>query len=857
MASLPTRSRMASWSSLFLLACSSGGGGGAPAIPPTPGELCVASASFDWTSSTGGSWSGCTPDAADDFHSGGFSVRITQDLEIHGRIVADAGGRIAVTSGVTLSAADALRAEDGGTLELSGREMLVERITGVTWSARSVRIELGRRVEGLIQPGDLVHVLDDYGDAVEPIAAPFQTRAGSPLLGMTRPSYARGWMFRITGASGNGFSASLDDWHGVGTPYVGRRGIGGQRLRLLEAGSLPTFHGLVSALRLDPASLQVVEGDLSDQYVEIVTGPCAGKLAKIVGTSDLGGTAGDLVYVAGPWQAEDGVTDCGAGDAWIDIHYGLRRGDPIAVYRVARVDGMGTGFVDIRDGHLEADRFDLQNLGFLEKSSVTPPLGRHANVAFRHGEQCGIPRSGFMRRGNIANFRTPSPESDVAAVYTVAHGETSSWNGCGTFDLSNLVTFDQLAIHDTWSSDPVGRGGTHGFYSDGAGVRATRLLVARVSDDGIGGGLSGFDSEPQPFVIEDARVFGVLPDVEKSAECFEPGGANAFDPRTGWSEQQRVRGLITARDLIAIGCSREAVNLPAYGATMDRVVISGGNYLEVANPGPLFSVAPSTNLIGASGIPLDDPQNQSLVRDALVFLIGRQHSSVPFIVAGRCEGCVVVGDVGRVAFTRLWNVTDYARSFLHFTTSGTILEEAWGAPSWYRTTLSLDHSVLLSEWATRLGTVHEHLAELHVTRSEVGLAGGPHRILEGVADTGARVEIDGVVGTTAGAAAATSLGVTPSVQLADPCLETTLDSDASAFDGVAAAGTVIRQPGPGPDAMEFAAISDHRATPSGLCSAAAPQSLGLGRWNVGRVHADLGDLFLDHLDRVSSAAPVP
>ncbi|MEM7413776.1 MAG: hypothetical protein AAF430_26340 [Myxococcota bacterium] len=438
-------------------------------------------------------------------------------------------------------------------------------------------------------------------------------------------------------------------------------------------------------------------------------------------------------------------------------------------------------------------------------------------------------------------------------ILGVAHGlGNQTWNGCPTFDLSETVVFEQLFIHDSHSSDPAGGGGSHGFYSDGVGMAASRLLVVRITDDGIGGHTSGFTSTPQPFVIEDARIFAILPDVPKTTQCFEPTGDNALVADE--NEQERARGKIYATDVVAIGCSQEAVNQVAYGGYLSRFVTSGTNYSGLAQGSPAFSAAPSTVTLGATPFQLDLPGYANRVLDAAVFLIGGQHSASPFGVVGHCEACVVVGNVGQVAGTRLWGTTDYARSFLHLANQPSRIVDQVGVAAWRTRTLEITDSVFLSETASRFGNAHTDLDAAVLSRVWVGLGPGPTETLGGVADVAGNVWIDGAVGTSADPAGASTLGTLAGATLIDPCLETTLGSDVLAFGGAAVFGQGVRSPTLGPDPSVDAPLRAYVRSASGTapCDHAAPSALGLRASNLGRAHADLGDLFLDHWDRYSS-----
>jgi hypothetical protein len=816
-------------------------------------ESCLASANFAWTAPDQGAWSSCSPDAADDFFANGFTITVAADFEISGSIEADSGGRLVIPAGRTLRALDALRADSGGTIELSGASRYVGRVASVLWSSDAALITVTGTTSGLVEAGDYVHLTDDYGPVGAPLAGPVQTSPGLPAPGATRPAYARGWMFRVLGAAGSWLWISLDDWAGTGSPYVGTRGAGGVGVEVISAEMPGGFNGTVTELVVANADLDVLAaGDLTDQYVEIQAGPCQGKLAKIIGSTDAGG-GNDALQIAGPWLAADGSA-CGTGPAWIDVHYGVRAGDPLAVYRMASVDGGGTGYLEIRAGSIEADRFSLLNLGWLDKYDSNPSLRMHGNIVFRHAEDCSPPLGGWMRRGNIGYFHVPSPESDVGVILGVAHERRGfTWKGCPTFDLSQTVEFDQLFIHDTASSDPLGTGGSHGFINNGAGMRASRLLVVHLSDDGISGYASGFTSDPQPFIIEDARIFGILPDVEKSAECFEPTGDNYLS-LGGENEQERVRGKIIASDIMAIGCSREAVNVVAYGASVDRIVASGANYLESTHDMPLFSAAPSVNLTGTPAFKLDEPGYANTVQNALVFIVGRQYAGVPFAVAGRCIGCVVVGSIGRIEGTRLWGITDYVESFIHFTNNLSRILDPVNVAPWRTRSLVIDSSVLLSEYAPRLAGDHFDLDSLQVTDSFIGLSVGAGETLGGVGDVGASVQVAGIAGTSGNPAAGTTLGVSPTATVDDACLETALASDPLAFNGASLGGLITRSSELGPDAQDDALLRTHARSSggTGACDHAAPESFGLRVANLGRAHADLGDLFLDHWDRYST-----
>jgi hypothetical protein len=427
------------------------------------------------------------------------------------------------------------------------------------------------------------------------------------------------------------------------------------------------------------------------------------------------------------------------------------------------------------------------------------------------------------------------------------------WNDCPTFDLSQTLELDQLFIHDTASSDPLGTGGSHGVSTQGVGMRGSRLLIVHLTDDGISGHASGFASDAQPFLFDDARIFGILPDVEKSAECFEPTADN-FLSASGENEQERVRGKLVATDIMAMGCSRETVNVVAYGASVDRIVASGANYLESDYDTPLFAVAPSTNPSGVPDFRLDSPGYANTVRNALVFILGREHSPAPFAVAGECIGCVVVGNVGRADDSRLWGFTDYVESFIHFPNSTSRLFDRVSTGAWQTRSLSLDNSVLLSESAPKLGPPHAYLDSFEVTDSVVGLGAGASSALGGVGDVAPSVQLTGIVATSGNPATNMTLGVSPGATVTDACLETTIPSDAVAFDGASLAGVITRSIDLVPDAGDDAPLRSYARSAGGgqVCDHAAPTQLGLRVANLGRVHADLGDLFLDHWDHYST-----
>ncbi|MEM7413777.1 MAG: hypothetical protein AAF430_26345, partial [Myxococcota bacterium] len=120
-------------------------------------------------------------------------------------------------------------------------------------------------------------------------------------------------------------------------PYIGTRGAAGSAIDLASATAAAGFHGSVTELQVSSAALDIqASGDLTDQYVEIRAGACAGKVAKVLGTTDAGGSQDDSLYVAGPWLSHEGVA-CGSGPGWIDIHYGARPGDPVSFYRMASI----------------------------------------------------------------------------------------------------------------------------------------------------------------------------------------------------------------------------------------------------------------------------------------------------------------------------------------------------------------------------------------------------------------------------------------------------------------------------------------------------------------------------------------
>lgn len=853
------------------------------------GESLVSTRSGTWSGVGDGSvvWAGGTPSPDDDFTiAAGHRVTIGDSVALTtGSVTVVNRGGLTIAPGATLTPGDRLVVQSGARYQQRGRVLATCTIASEPdWSGADPVVQLSCPT-GDIQPGldFLVFLARDPKDGDWTGRTVFVGPGGKK--GNTALNrYA--W-YAIVAAGGTAITYDLDSGaYGdvPGAPYQGTRG--NPTPAAIPAAQLAfVAQPGRRATRVDVApgygSVAAMHADLGSYYLYFTEDAanagdptrCSGLAAKILHSED-GGAGADRLYVAGD------VTGCTHPDLGARIIPGARRGDRVALVRPAVVDGsvggQHVGHVRFESGAaLRVSWARFARLGYATPGEVAPSLRRNCNVCFLQSQ--AAPAATY--KGYFQDVEIAFPEAGTGLTNDTSVLHFDSLDGAsppdyrfpdaGLLDLAKL-RIARLHIHD--NRNEAFSGGGHGIYVDGAkNLVIDGARIERTSDDlfgsNLGGNETGSASDANGFDVRRLLLYEGIAEHDNTQECFEPtvifgDGATA----TGVHNYQRQAGAIRARDVIALGCFSEPVNVVGLGARLDRIV-SGGQF-DASDTRPVqFFVLPGSG-VAPSAFP-------NLARNAIFTTYGENGTGAvlpPFLLA-RLEDSVLFGDEQSAdAGNRHEGFQACVRSFwFHSGSTGFALEGNSTSENVWSPLREWEDCAFVSATADRLAGNFSNFATPHTLRFTRFLylqapawnaSSGPL----GSISTEALATLDlrgGFFSTEQ--PGSKDFDANPGGSIENVCFESNNDA-ATDFQAYASA-TTLSLPALSPDLSDDPTVGELVGDPGSadVCERAKPQSLGLAE--VGTAHVLLGDFAVSQLHpiytsrrglvKLASEGPVP
>ena len=832
-------------------------------------ESLVSTRSGDWNDVAGGSvtWAGGTPSPDDDFTiASGHKVTIAGGVQLTtGSITVASRGSLTVPAGASLTPGDRLVVQSGGRYTQQGEVIDTCTITQEpNWNGVNPIVQLSCSTQD-IEPSEhmLVFLAKDPKDGDWTRGTVFVGPGGKK--GNTALNrYA--W-YEITAADVAAITYDLDSGsYGdvPGAPYQGTRGnptptpIAAAQLDFVaQPGRRATRvdvdpgYGSVVAMNADLGSYYLYFTEDSTNAMDPTR--CSGLAAKILHSED-GGAGADRIYVAGD------VTGCTHESVQARIIPGARRGDRVALVRPARVDG----FVD--GSHVSHVRFEsganlrvswarFTRLGYVTPTEVTPPLRRNCNVCFLQSESApAAPYKGFFEDVEIdlAEAGTGLTNDTSILHFDSLDGGTNPdyrFPDAGLLDMTKF-RIARLHIHD--NRNEASTGGGHGIYVDGVkNLVIDGARIERTSDDlfgsNLGGNETGAANDANSLDVRRLLLYEGVAEHDNSQECFEPTVIFGDGPTaTGIHNYERQAGAIRARDVIALGCYAEPVNVVGLGAQVDRIV-SGGQF-DASETRPVqFFVLPGSG-ISPAAFP-------NVARNAVFTTYGEDGTNAvlpPFMLA-RLEDSVLFGDEQSAdAGNRHEGFQACIRSFWFHAGSDTFaLEGNSTSENVWSPLREWEDCAFVSATADRLGGNFSNFADPHTLRFErflylqtpawnaTGGALGPI-----TTEPLATLDLSGAFLSTEQPGNKdfdANLGGT----VENVCYES--NNDAATDFQTYASATTLSLPALAPDVSDSPAVGELVGDPTSadVCEQNKPAALGLAE--VGTAHVLLGDFAVSQL----------
>ena len=840
-------------------------------------ESLVSTRSGDWNGVSGGSvvWAGGTPSEDDDFTiASGHKVTIAGSVALTtGSITVANRGSLTVPAGAVLTPGDRLVIQSGARYTQQGR--VVDTCTIVSepdWNGENPTLQLSCDTDDIEPSGHaLVFLSKDPKDGDWTGGTVFVGPGGKK--GNTALNrYA--W-YEVVDAGGSALTYDLDSGsYGdvPGAPYQGTRGnptptaITAPQLDFsIQPGRRAT------RVDVDPSygSVVAMHADLGSHYLYFTEDStnamdptrCSGLAAKILHSED-GGAGADRLYVAGD------VTGCTHESVQARIIPGARRGDRVALVLPARVDGFVGG------NHVSHVRFEsganlrvtwarFTRLGYATPTELTPPLRRNCNVCFLQSES--MPAAPY--KGSFEDVEIAFAEAGTGLTNDTSILHFDSLDGAASPDyrfpaagLLDMTKFriGRLHVHD--NRNEAFAGGGHGIYIDGVkNLVIDGARIERTSDDlfgsNLGGNETGSATDANSIDVRRLLLYEGVAEHDNSQECFEPTVIFGDGPTaTGVHNYQRQAGAIRARDVIALGCYAEPVNVVGLGAQIDRIVSGGQFEANDTRPVQFF-------ILAGSGVAPDSFPN--VARNAVFTTYGEDGTSAvlpPFLLA-RLEDSVLFGDEQSAdAGNRHEGFQACVRSFWFHSGSDTFALEGnstsdnvWGPlREW-------EDCAFVSATADRLAGNFSNFADPHTLRFERFLylqspawnaTGGALGSI--TTEPGATLDLRGAFLSTE-QVGNKDFDANPGGTVENVCYES--NNDAATDFQTYASATTLSLPALAPDVSDGPAVGDLVGDPTSVdvCEQNKPAALGLAE--VGTAHVLLGDFAVSQLFPIYTSRP--
>jgi hypothetical protein len=410
--------------------------------------------------------------------------------------------------------------------------------------------------------------------------------------------------------------------------------------------------------------------------------------------------------------------------------------------------------------------------------------------------------------------------------------------------------FARLHIHD--NRNEALSGGGHGIYVDGVkNLVIDGARIERASDDlfgsNLGGNETGGANDANSFDVRRLLLYEGIAEHDNSQECFEPTVVFGDGPTaTGVHNYQRQAGAIRARDVIALGCYAEPLNVVGLGAQLDRIVSGGQFDATDARPVQFFV------LDGSEVSPAAFP---NVARNAILTTYAENGTSAvlpPFMLA-RLEDSVLFGDEqGSDAGNRHEGFQACVRSFWFHAGSNTFaLEGNSTSENVWSPLREWEDCAFVSSTADRLAGNFSNFTTPHTLRFERFLylqtpawnaTSGPLGSIS--TEPQAVLDLSGALFSTE-QVGTKDFDANPGGTIENVCFESNNDA-ATDFQAYASA-TTLSLPALSPDVGDSPTVAELAADPTSadVCEAGKPQLLGLAE--VGTAHVLLGDFAVSQL----------
>lgn len=836
----------------------------------------------------------------------GDRVRITGNIAgTTGRFRRTGTCHVSVDPGVTVRFGGDSDFLDTGTSRLVGTELATSRIQSITRSSANVmHVTLEEDFAGIVDPAtDFVVIWDeDPADLDETLNGKVvQVGPGRPASGTHLPSFGKWKWYDISAAAGGALMLHPDPFTlavasgGYGMRYDGGTYRGNRGAGLTTATALvsitPSLYEHTSTLVVPDSDdrLIAIRGDLSDQYVEITTGPCAGNMAKILDSIDNGAGANADIVVAGNLTtlpiATGGHLDCGATPE-IVIHYGERPGQVVKIVRPVTWDGYDgagtttgdlTGTLWLGNGNVEVQWARFVRLGTRDRGNdFEPDIYRHCGFCLAM-QDATAQLHGYMRNFELAYMSTGATDTGGINPTSLASGLL---NGQLRFagviaDFSDFP-FERGYIHDQAVFDT--NSGVHGLYVDtAAGVDFRRMRVERLADDLYGDLMTTIGGTVAPSVsLRHFIGMGQAPRPGTSAQGFEPS-VPAYGVGVG-QETVRLANASHYADVFVTGGADNSCNVNGIQSG-HRVVCAGGtasgaigwgamHFTSLANAGCMGADVPVDCCdgpgIGTCTMPsglLDD--HPSVLEDAFLATLGPGAEYLRLRAATTLENSIALVSSpsnGHVLTAGMDGAFVYGMS----ATSAFGTYTVAGGDSYAVSTLALISSAILSDSLGSLSLylpAFARLSHLQMNRVYLGVGdiAGDNGVLTGANDVAGfpvTFTIDGL-NLAATTPDANSVGtgeqsVAAASTFENICAESIGARTANEALGPTPDDTALHVEDVGPGPAERAVLADFLAPAQGgdPCSSLRPNRLGIQ--NVGVEWPLLGDFAVAQFDRWSS-----
>ena len=572
---------------------------------------------------TAGIWSGCTPDATDDFVVSNAASEVVLAGTFTMNSLACSAGRVVLAPDLRLTMTGPITVTGTCEMEGIGRVLYDGRPTdwafSATNNAQTVTFSADLQTTSDLAAGDFIVVGDDDPNGLtEHVNGYIQIGPGDPVgYAVHRPSPAKWKWWRVLSVAGGVVTFEYDQYTGSLAGSYAAGTYQGSRLPIVgitPSANARRKYGTESLLTI-PTGTLARSGDLGSRWIEWDAGTCAGQIAKITHTVD-GGAGSDLVYYAGDGE------HCGTSN--VSFTPGARAGDRVRLIRAPIID-----FGHDTDGYFAWDfataSVKLQYVKIMRMEyTATSAWGANANdfcsFCIYNSTGTGSSASGFLEDVEIA-FTTCNTASDTSVLGIMGVGAAGAPTG-GERPRASNIRFERIYIHDQ-VSEGVSAVGCHGLLDRDSGyAKRQRIRTERIDDDHFGFVGTALTGDSTQYWTEWYQMVSLeqLPD-----QAVSESHSNITVPVT-YASLVQGRGHKLVGHFAFGGSSRIHDNV-VLGSTFADMVTGGADGSAVTNGGEnvFFSTGSATRPTGwpdyASGA---DPYAQypNLISNSIFFSHG-------------------------------------------------------------------------------------------------------------------------------------------------------------------------------------------------------------------------------------------